>query len=230
MRRYRPAAPEFAAPDPGDQTSMARTVAVPASAQPNQLLYFGAGWIAFCILLGVVVGWQIYELRSTAVAIESAAVALEETGASVQQMETLPFVGKELEGTGAAILDAADDTRKLADTTRERVVAVAIAAGLGIALLPSVPMIALLLSLRRRRRRQLAAVRDSLQDPRRAPYAIQLLARQAEVYVPVDQLTRMEDDAGAPNDVALARTTLRLMGAGDDDVDQLLPSGAAPRS
>lgn len=209
---------------------MTRTVAVPASAQPNQLLYFGMGWIAFCILLGAAVGWQIAELRSTSVAIESAAVALEETGASVEELEDLPFVGEGLEGTGAAILDAAEDTRQLADSTRERIVAVAIFAGLGIALLPSVPMIALLISLRRRRRRQLDGVRQALQDPQRAPYAIQLLARQAEVYVPVDQLTQMKGADGAPNDAELARATLKVMGAGGDEVDQLVPLDALSRS
>lgn len=202
---------------------MARTVAVPASAQPNQMIWFSAAWVVLCFALGAVVAWQVAELRSSSVAIEQAARALEQTGRSVEELESLPFLGEDIEGTGAAILDAAEDADRLARSTEQQVLTVAIAAGLGIALLPTMPVIALLYSLLRRRRRQLDAVRRVLRDPGRAPFAIEMLARQATAYVPVDRLADACAVSGRLTDAQLARMELRLLGADESEAEELVP-------
>lgn len=109
---------------------------------------FVIAWTIACVLLGTLVGWQVLELREAGDALDSAGRGLERTAASLEELSDLPLVGDGIAQAAESVDDGGAAARSSAADIRTALVLLAILAGGSIALLPTVPLIAMLRLLR----------------------------------------------------------------------------------
>jgi hypothetical protein len=140
--------------------------------------------------LGAVAGWQIWSLAELHRSLLEGADALSLTARAVGLVGELPVVGNGADQLAGSITDTAAQLRTNALAVRTQVHALAVVVGVAIALLPTVPLLALYLPLRVARARELAGLRRKLAGPA-DPLLVEHLAHAALRRVPYAQLRRV---------------------------------------
>jgi hypothetical protein len=114
-------------------------------------------WAVLWIVVGVLVHNEVRNLAELSDPVVAAAAALEETAEGLNQVDDIPFVGEvaNLPRIEQRVRVAARTARASARESRESVRRLARLLGISIALVPTLPLLALYLPLRRdwRRRR-----------------------------------------------------------------------------
>jgi hypothetical protein len=140
-------------------------------------------WVVLWLALGVAAADEVRGLSAYGDALRQAGAALDTAGSGLQRLGAVPFVGDGPERLGDEVRATAEEVRRSAGATDDRIEALGGRLGLAVATVPTLPVLAVHLPRRIRREREVAAVRRlaaSLGDDRMA----ELLARRALHHAP----------------------------------------------
>lgn len=146
-----------------------------------------AAYVLACIAVGVAAGWQIWSLADLHRSLLAGADALTSTARAVGLVGQVPVIGSGADQLAGSITDTADQMRRNAVTVRTQVHALAVVVGAAIAVLPTVPVVALYVPLRVARGREVAGLRRRLAG-QVDPMLVEHLARAALRRVPYSEL------------------------------------------
>lgn len=111
-------------------------------------------WTVVWILMGIWTQREVRTLRQLSTTVITSGAAVKQTGDALQGLSSIPFVGGDVGRVGRQVSAAGVDARRSGRASRTAVDNLATLLGVSIALVPTVPMIALLIvTLRLVRRR-----------------------------------------------------------------------------
>ena len=149
-----------------------------------------AVYVLASLAVGAAAGWQIWSLAELHRALLEAADALTLTARAVGLVGEVPVVGDGADQLAGSITDTAVQLRTNALTVRTQVHALAVVVGVAIALLPTVPLVAVYLPLRVARGREVAGLKRKLAGPV-DPMLVEHLAHAALTRVPYSELRQV---------------------------------------
>jgi hypothetical protein len=149
-------------------------------------------WVALWIALGAWVGYEIHGLVKLSDTVVTAGRALESTGQTLRSFDVVPGLGGTVDRLSRDVLDTSRQAQASGRSSRGSVEQLSVLLGLCIALIPTVPLLALYLPARVHRARDVRAVRRGLRDG--DPRLREHLARRAVAALPYRELRGMERD------------------------------------
>jgi len=173
-------------------------------------------WIVLCLVLGGLIAYDIHRVDKLATTLVTTTGALVQTSDALGLVGDIPFVGGGLKATVDGIKSKAQDAQAGALDTRTAIEHVSIYAGIAVAVIPAVLMLALYLPLRLSWRAAVAGVRRSLAANPDDRAVDEYLARRAIDGIPFDRLRSLSadpwQDLHAGRTRALADAELARMG------------------
>ncbi len=162
----------------GDRGERGRTAPLPDTAFEHRAETvrdaLTAFWLLLWLVVGVLIGIQVWSLSSVSSTARSSARAVDDAGRALQGLSGLPLVGQQTAEVGNQMRAAAHDVRVSAAQTRTDVRRLSVLLGFSVALVPATPLIALYLPGRWARRRRLREIEAALKqhglDPRLEAY------------------------------------------------------------
>ena len=149
--------------------------------------------IAWTIAWGVIgfsIDREVRGLAELSDTVGSVGRAVEESGRTIGEFDGIPFVGDEIAEPADDIQDAGRSAQASGRSSRESVENLSLLLGLSVALIPSVPLVALYVPWRIALLRERRAVRASVRRGVDAPLA-EFLARRAAEHLPYHRLRRL---------------------------------------
>lgn len=149
-----------------------RVLPRPDQATPRQVRLINAAvavWTVVCLGAAVLVAWDVYHLDRWSDLLQSTAASLDRTGR---------VLGSTL-GARAELANLAAQSRSSAASARDSVHELAYLLGMAIALIPTLPVLALMVRFRTARRKERAALIDALNDPAERASVIRYLGERA---------------------------------------------------
>lgn len=119
-----------------------------------------AAWTVAWVVLGFVVAAQVHGLATLSDTVSGVGGAIEQSGQTLQSLESLPLVGSKVRGPAGSIERAGRSAVVSGRSSRRDIERLSTLLGVVVAIVPSVPLLALYLPLR------LAQVRDSRRGAR----------------------------------------------------------------
>jgi hypothetical protein len=171
-------------------------------------------WAACWIGIAAYTGYEVASLRTLSHTVVKAGAATESTGHALAAIGHLPFVGGQITQLADLAIAAGARARASGASTATSVDRLAILLGIAIALIPTVPLLALYLPLLSTWRRDRAAVRQAIARWDGEPGLEAFLARRALAHMRFDELRALGYDGtegSAPNS-GLAAAELRRLG------------------
>jgi hypothetical protein len=171
-------------------------------------------WAACWIGIAAYTGYEVASLRTLSHTVVKAGAATESTGHALAAIGHLPFVGGQITQLAEQAIAAGASARASGASTATSVDRLAILLGIAIALIPTVPLLALYLPLLSTWRRDRAAVRQAIARWDGEPGLEAFLARRALAHMRFDELRALGYDGtegSAPNS-RLAAAELRRLG------------------
>ena len=190
---------------------------VPAflSARAMRRLNVGlAIWAVFWIGIAAYTAYEVSALRTLSHTVVKAGAATESTGHALAAIGHLPFVGGQISQLAEQAIEAGASARTRGASTAATIDRLAVLFGIAIALIPTVPLLALYLPLLLSWRRDRAAVRDAIARWDGEAGLEAFLARRALAHMRFDELRKLGYDGSegsAPNS-ELAAAELRRLG------------------
>jgi hypothetical protein len=137
-----------------------RVISAPPSRAFVVLLgVFVVVWTVVWILMGIWTQREVRTLRQLSTTVITSGRAVQQTGDALQGLSSIPFVGGDVGRVGRQVSAAGIDARRSGRSSRIAVDNLATLLGVSIALVPTVPMIALLVVTLRLVRERREAVR-----------------------------------------------------------------------
>ena len=190
---------------------------VPAflSARAMRLLNVAlAIWAAFWIGIAAYTAYEVAALRTLSHTVVKAGTATVSTGHALAAIGHLPFVGGRISSLAAQAIAAGASARASGASTSTTIDQLAVLFGIAIALIPTVPLLALYVPLLLSWRRDRAAVRQAIARWDGEAGLEAFLARRALAHMRFDELRELGYDGregSAPNS-ELAAAELRRLG------------------
>ena len=173
-------------------------------------------WIALWIGFAVAVAIDIHNLGSLSDTLSSSGRALGETGRALRQLDTIPFVGSRIDAVADRIQEVARSAQASGAESHSSVASLSVLLGIAIALIPTIPVLALYLPLRMSAAKEVRAVRTSLARHHDDRLFDEFLARRAAQSLPFHVLQTVSDnpwrDIAEGRTNALADLELRRLG------------------
>jgi hypothetical protein len=163
-------------------------------------------WIALWIGFAVAIAIDIHNLRSLGDTLSSSGRALGETGQALRQLSGVPFVGPRIAAVAGRIEGVARSAEASGASSRSSVTSLSVLLGISVALIPTIPILALYLPLRQSAAKDVRAVRRSLARSGDDPLFEEFLARRAAQTLPFHVLREVSDNPW--RDIAEGRTRL----------------------
>jgi hypothetical protein len=169
-----------------------------------------AVWAAFWIAVAVYTVYEVAALRTLSHTVVKAGAATESTGHALAAVGHIPFVGGRVSQL-AAQATAAGASGAATATTIDRL---AVLLGIAIALIPTVPLLALYVPLRLGWRRDRKAISRAVARWDGEPGLEAYLAQRALAHLPFEELRDLGHDGteGSPQSSELAAAELRRLG------------------
>jgi len=164
-------------------------------------------WAAAWIAIAVYTAHEVASLRALSDTVVRAGTATVSTGHALEAIGHLPFVGGRISDLAAQAVAAGASARASGASTATTVDHLAVLLGLAIALVPTVPLLALYLPLRMSWRRDRRAVRRAVEQWDGEPELEAFLAHRALSHLPFEALRN-----GSWSDGELAAAELRRLG------------------
>ena len=161
-------------------------------------------WIALWIGFAVAIALDIHDLSSFSDTLSSSGRALGQTGQALHQLDAVPFVGPRIATLATRIEAVARSAEASGASSRSNVTRLSILLGIAIALIPTIPLVALYLPLRISAAKDVRAVRRSLAREDGDPLFDEFLARRAAQTLPFHLLRQVSDNPW--RDIAEGRT------------------------
>ena len=171
-------------------------------------------WAAFWIGIAAYTAHEVASLRTLSHTVVKAGAATESTGHALTAISHLPFVGGEIAQLGEQAIEAGASARASGASTVRTIDRLAVLFGIAIALIPTVPLLALYLPLLLGWRRDRRAVRRAIARWDGEVGLEAFLARRALAHMRFDELRGLGFDGtegSAPNS-ELAAAELRRLG------------------
>jgi len=173
-------------------------------------------WIAAWIVMGVVIGNQVRDLRQLSDTVVQAGSAVTRTGQALRPLNGLPFVGSRIVRVERQIESAGVQAQSSGRASRQSIGNLSILLAVAIILIPTVPLAVVYVPLRLSWARDVRAVRRSLTRWDGDPAFEEFLARRAVLHLPYHQLREISDnpwrDLETGRHEELARAELRRLG------------------
>jgi hypothetical protein len=190
---------------------------VPAFLSARAMRWLNMGlaiWAAFWIGIAAYTAYEVSTLRTLSHTVVKAGAATESTGHALSAISRLPFVGGEIGKLAAQATAAGASARASGASTAATIDRLALLLGIAIALIPTVPLLALYLPLLSSWRRDRAAVRHAIARWDGEPGLEAFLARRALAHMRFDELRQLGYDgtAGSAPNSELAAAELRRLG------------------
>jgi hypothetical protein len=163
-------------------------------------------WAAFWIGIAAYTAHEVASLRALSHTVVKAGAATESTGHALAAVGHLPFVGGRISDLAAQAVAAGASARASGAATATTIDQLAVLLGIAIALIPTVPLLALYVPLLIGWRRDRAAVRGAVAKWDGEPELEAYLAQRALAHLSVEELR------GSPSDADLAAAELRRLG------------------
>ena len=164
-------------------------------------------WAAFWIGIAAYTAYEVSALRSLSQTVVKAGTATQSTGHALAAVGHLPFVGGQVSHLAAQAIDAGASARASGASTASTVDRLAVLFGISIALIPTVPLLALYLPLALGWRRDRNAVRRAVARWDGEPELEAYLAHRALTHLPFEALQE-----SSWSDADLAASELRRLG------------------
>lgn len=145
-------------------------------------------WLAAWIVLAVLVGREVRDLRELSDTVVVAGVAVEQTGDLLGTLESVPFVGTQVAGVADQVREAGRSAQSSGRESRDSAENLSVLLALSIGLIPTLPLLGLYAPLRITWSRDARAVRRALAADPRDPVLTELLARRAVANLPYGEL------------------------------------------
>src|SRR5436190_2461279 len=171
-------------------------------------------WAAFWIGIAAYTAYEVAALRTLSHTVVKAGQATESMGHALAAIGHLPFVGGRIASLAAQAVAAGASARASGASTATTIDHLAVLLGIAIALIPTVPLLALYLPLLRSWRRDRKAVRRAIAQWDGEPGLEAFLAHRALAHMPYHELRQLGYDGteGSAPDAALAMAELRRLG------------------
>jgi hypothetical protein len=171
-------------------------------------------WAAVWIGIAIYTAYEVAALRTLSNTVVKAGAATESTGHALAAVGHLPFVGGRVSQLAEQAIAAGASARASGASTATTVDQLAVLLGIAIALIPTVPLLALYLPLHLGWRRDREAVRRSIARWDGEPGLEAFLAQRAIAHLPFEELRALGFDGtpGSPPNGELAAAELRRLG------------------
>jgi hypothetical protein len=166
-----------------------------------------AVWAAFWIGIAAYTAYEVASLRALSHTVVKAGTATESTGHALAAIGGLPFVGGRIAHLAAQAVAAGASARTSGASTAATIDQLAVLLGIAIALIPTVPLLALYVPLLLSWRRDRAAVRRAVARWDGEPDLEAYLAQRALSHLPFHEVREL-----GPGDAELAAAELRRLG------------------
>jgi hypothetical protein len=151
-------------------------------------------WIVAWVILGVLLGRAIWDIGRLTDPIVSNADGLTHAAEGFHRLSGIPLVGSAVNSVVGQVTGAAHSARSQALTVKTRIEQVGVAAGLLLALGPTLLVLLFYLPLRLPWRRDVAAIRRALAADPDDPVLLRYLAERAIEGMRYDRLQQLSDD------------------------------------
>lgn len=171
-------------------------------------------WAACWIGIAAYTAYEVASLRTLSRTVVKAGAATESTGHALAAIGHLPFVGGQIGQLAEQAIAAGASARSSGASTATTVDRLAVLLGIAIALIPTVPLLALYLPLLLSWRRSRAAVRQAIARWDGEAGLDAFLARRAMIHMRFDELRALGYDGteGSVPNSELAAAELRRLG------------------
>jgi hypothetical protein len=151
-------------------------------------------WIAGWIVLALLVGREVRQLRQLSDTVVVAGVAVEDTGDLLSSLQGVPFVGSQVGDVAERVKAAGQSARVSGRASRDSTENLSVLLALAIGLIPTLPLLGLYAPLRLTWTREARAVRRSLAAAPNDRVLKEYLARRAVVNLSYDELLSVSKD------------------------------------
>jgi hypothetical protein len=151
-------------------------------------------WVVAWIVLAVLVGREVRELRELSDTVVVAGVAVEETGDLLSSLGSIPLVGSQVGGVADRVREAGQSAQESGRDSRDSTEDLSLLLALSIGLIPTLPLLGLYAPLRIAWTREARAVRRALAASRDDPVLNEFLARRAVANLPYQELRAVSAD------------------------------------
>jgi hypothetical protein len=171
-------------------------------------------WAALWIGVAAYTAYEVAALRSLSDTVVKAGAATESTGHALAAISHVPFVGGQIGHLAAQAIAAGASARSSGASTATTIDQLAVLFGIAIALIPTVPLLALYVPLLRSWRRDRRAVRQAVARWDGEAGLEEFLARRALAHMRFDELRGLGYDGteGSAPSADLAAAELRRLG------------------
>ena len=145
-------------------------------------------WVALWIVLALLVGREVRNLRELSDTVVTAGVAVEQTGGLVRTLGNVPFLGSRVSGVADEVEAAGRSAQESGRDSRDSTENLSVLLALCIGLIPTLPLLGLYLPLRWTWTHEARAVRRALRFRPGDPLLTEFLARRAVVNFSYDRL------------------------------------------
>jgi hypothetical protein len=171
-------------------------------------------WAAVWIGIAAWTAHEVASLRTLSDTVVKAGTATESTGHALAAVGHLPFVGGRISNLAAQAIAAGESARTSGAATATTIDQLAVLLGIAVALVPTVPLLALYVPLLLSWRRDRNAVRSAIARWDGDPDLENYLAQRALAHLRFDELRSLGYDGtvGSPANAELAAAELRRLG------------------
>jgi hypothetical protein len=145
-------------------------------------------WIGLWIWLGIAIGHQVSNLTTLSETVVTAGQAVQDTGLALRNLEGIPFVGDRIAGVAQQISDAGSSAVASGKQSRGSIEDLAFLLAFAIAVIPSVPVLALYVPFRVSRLLDVRTIRRAARRSATDPAFEEFLARRAAESLPYHRL------------------------------------------
>ena len=167
-------------------------------------------WAVFWVAIAAYTAYEVAALRTLSRTVVKAGAATESTGHALAAVGHLPFVGGQISDLAAQATAAGASARESGASTAATIDQLAVLLGIAIALIPTVPLLALYLPLTLSWRRDRKAVARAVAQWDGEPELEAFLAHRALAHLRFDELRE-----ASGSDAELAAAELRRLGLDD---------------
>lgn len=151
-------------------------------------------WIAGWLVLALLVGREVRDLRELSDTVVVAGVAVEDTGDLVDSLGSVPLVGGEVGQVADRVREAGRSAQVSGRESRSSIDDLSVLLALAIGLVPTLPLLALYAPLRIAWARDARSVRRAVESRGSDPILLELLARRALLTRPYEQIRAVTSD------------------------------------
>lgn len=151
-------------------------------------------WVAAWIVLAVLVGREVRDLRELSDTVVVAGVAVEETGDLIASLGSVPLVGEQVAGVAERVREAGKSAQASGRDSRDSTGDLSLLLALSIGLIPTLPLLGLYAPLRIAWTREARAVRRALAASPDDRVLNEFLARRAVANLPYQELRAVSSD------------------------------------